>query len=111
MIISKITNKRNDLKEMRRRKLKVHLKRKILSKRTFNVRSERIFTTRFMDCTLLQSYQLDILVTLNGNTFINIEMQVINYNNWPMRSLSYMCRRFDNVSRGNDYNTVYAASS
>ena len=53
-----------------------------------------------------KEYQLDILVTLNGNILINIEMQVINYNNWPMRSLSYMCRRFDNVSRGNDYDTV-----
>ena len=53
-----------------------------------------------------KEYQLDILVLLNGNTYINLEMQVINYNNWPMRSLSYMCRRFDNVSRGYDYNTV-----
>jgi hypothetical protein len=33
-------------------------------------------------------------------------MQVINYNNWPMRSLSYLCRRFDNAMRGQDYNTV-----
>ncbi len=53
-----------------------------------------------------KEYQLDILVSLNGNILINIEMQVINYNNWLMRSLSYTCRRFDNVSRGNDYNTV-----
>ena len=53
-----------------------------------------------------KEYQLDILVLLNNNTYINLEMQVINYNNWPMRSLSYLCRRFDNAIRGNDYKTV-----
>ena len=53
-----------------------------------------------------KEYQLDIMVLLNGNTYINLEMQVVNYNNWPERSLSYLCRRFDNVSRGKDYSTV-----
>ena len=51
-----------------------------------------------------KEYQMDILVLLNDNTYLNIEMQVVNYNNWPMRSLSYLCRRFDNVARGQDYN-------
>ncbi len=53
-----------------------------------------------------KEYQLDILVTLNNHAYINLEMQVINYNNWPERSLSYLCRRFDNVTRGKDYSTV-----
>ncbi len=53
-----------------------------------------------------KEYQLDVLVLLNGNTFINLEMQVINYNDWPERSLSYLCRRFDNVARGKDYSSV-----
>ncbi|MBE5829187.1 MAG: Rpn family recombination-promoting nuclease/putative transposase [Butyrivibrio sp.] len=53
-----------------------------------------------------KEYQMDILVLLNDNTYINIEMQVENYNNWPMRSLSYLCRRFDNAARGQDYNQV-----
>ena len=53
-----------------------------------------------------KEYQLDIIVKLNGNAIINLEMQVINYKNWPMRSLAYLCRKFDNISRGNDYNTV-----
>ena len=53
-----------------------------------------------------KEYQMDILVLLNDNTYLNIEMQVVNYNNWPMRSLSYLCRRFDNVARGQDYNMV-----
>ena len=53
-----------------------------------------------------KEYQMDILVLMNDNTYINIEMQVESYNNWPMRSLSYLCRRFDNVARGQDYNLV-----
>ena len=53
-----------------------------------------------------KEYQLDILVKLNGNVAINLEMQVLNYKNWPMRSLSYLCRKFDVVARGNDYNTA-----
>ncbi|WP_026526377.1 Rpn family recombination-promoting nuclease/putative transposase [Butyrivibrio sp. VCD2006] len=53
-----------------------------------------------------KEYQLDILVLLNNNTFINLEMQVVNYENWPERSLSYLCRRFDNVARGQEYSSV-----
>lgn len=53
-----------------------------------------------------KEFQLDILVSLNDNTFINYEMQVLNYNNWPMRSLAYLCREFERVSRGSDYNTI-----
>lgn len=57
-----------------------------------------------------KEYQLDIVVVLNTDVIVNLEMQVINYENWPMRSLSYLCRRFDNISRGKDYltaSTVY----
>ena len=53
-----------------------------------------------------KEYRLDILVLLNFNSYINLEMQVVNYNNWPERSLSYLCRRFDNVARGEDYSAV-----
>jgi predicted transposase/invertase (TIGR01784 family) len=53
-----------------------------------------------------KEYQLDILVTLNDNSYVNLEMQVINYNNWPMRSLAYLCRKFDNLSRGDDYSEI-----
>ena len=53
-----------------------------------------------------KEHQLDILVKLNNNTYINLEMQVVNNGNWPDRSLSYLCRRYDNVTRGKDYSTV-----
>ncbi len=53
-----------------------------------------------------KEYQLDIYVSLNNNTYINLEMQVINYNNWPLRSLAYLCRKFDNLHRGDDYSII-----
>lgn len=40
---------------------------------------------------------------LNNNTLINLEMHVINKKNGPERSLSYLCRRFDQLSKGQDY--------
>jgi len=53
-----------------------------------------------------KEYQLDLYVSLNNNTFVNLEMQVINYNNWPLRSLAYLCRKFDMLHRGEDYSII-----
>lgn len=46
---------------------------------------------------------LDIKVVLNSYTIIDLEMQVVNEHNWPERSLSYLCRSFDNLNRGEEY--------
>ena len=54
-------------------------------------------------------YILDIYVVINGKTRLNLEMQVINYDNWHERSLCYLCRSFDNVAKGTDYLTVMPA--
>lgn len=53
-----------------------------------------------------KSFILDIKVILNDNTIINLEMQVLNKGNWPERSLSYLCRAFDNLKAGEDYRNV-----
>lgn len=50
-----------------------------------------------------KEFILDIDVTLNNALLINLEMQVFNSRNWPDRSLSYLCRRFDQLGRGEDY--------
>ncbi|MCH5264101.1 MAG: Rpn family recombination-promoting nuclease/putative transposase [Lachnospiraceae bacterium] len=50
-----------------------------------------------------KDFFLDIKVLLNSDTIINLEMQVINQHNWPERSLSYLCRSFDGLNRGEDY--------
>ena len=40
---------------------------------------------------------------LNDDTYVNIELQLINYGNWPERSVGYLCRSYDNLNRGDDY--------
>ena len=51
-------------------------------------------------------FVLDINVLLNNQVLINLEMQVVDYANWPERSLTYLCRNFDQLSRGKDYISV-----
>ena len=53
-----------------------------------------------------KEFQLDIYILLNDASMMNLEMQVVNYGNWKERSLSYMCRGFDNLKKGDDYINV-----
>lgn len=46
---------------------------------------------------------LDLMITLNHNRKINIELQVSDFDNWPERSLTYLCRSFDDAKRGQNY--------
>jgi predicted transposase/invertase (TIGR01784 family) len=39
----------------------------------------------------------------NNDTVIDLEMQVENSHNWDDRSLSYLCRSFDRLHKGEDY--------
>ena len=50
-----------------------------------------------------KTFVLDINVILNQHHIINLEMQVINLNNWQDRSLSYLARNFDHLKKGEDY--------
>lgn len=50
-----------------------------------------------------KNFFLDIKVLLNDSAIINLEMQVINEYNWVERSLSYLCRSFDNLEHGQNY--------
>ena len=52
---------------------------------------------------------LDLYITLNNHKKINIEMQVLNSKDWPERSLTYLCRSFDNLEEGQDYSDVMPA--
>lgn len=56
-----------------------------------------------------KDFILDIRALLDGNTVINLEMQVINEHNWRERSLCYLCRSFDSLNRGEDYSAVKPA--
>ena len=50
-----------------------------------------------------KEFILDIEINLNNGTLVNLEMQIINEHSWPERSLSYLCHRFDQLSKGQDY--------
>ena len=57
----------------------------------------------------MKEFILDLYITLNNNIELNLEMQVNNLFNWPNRSLSYLCRTFDNLCRGQDYHLTKPA--
>lgn len=50
-----------------------------------------------------KGFVLDVALLLNDDTYINIELQLIDYGNWPERSVGYLCRSYDNLNRGDDY--------
>ena len=50
-----------------------------------------------------KDFVMDIEVMMNDNELINLEMQVNNKYNWSERSLSYLCRTFDQLYEGQDY--------
>lgn len=49
---------------------------------------------------------LDLKLELNDNSIINIEMQVENEGDWEERSLTYLCRDFDQLKKGDAYKSV-----
>ena len=57
----------------------------------------------------MKEFILDLYITLNNNMELNLEMQVNNLFNWPDRSLSYLCRTYDNLCRGQDYHLTKPA--
>lgn len=57
-----------------------------------------------------KSFTLDVKVLLNNKSIINLEMQVSNKGDWINRSLSYLCRTFDNVLKGSSYNSAIAVT-
>lgn len=54
----------------------------------------------------IKDFYLDINILMNNNTNINLEMQVVNKYNWTDRSLSYVCRSFLNLYKGDEYENV-----
>ena len=46
---------------------------------------------------------LDLRLILNDIQIINLEMQVENLGDWPERSLTYLCRMFDQLKSGEAY--------
>ena len=57
-----------------------------------------------------KDFILDIRVLLNNGHFINLEMQMTNQHNWQDRSLSYLCRSFDHLYKGEPYTEAKPAT-
>lgn len=57
-----------------------------------------------------KDFILDIRVLLNNGHFINLEMQMPNQHNWQDRSLSYLCRSFDHLYKGEPYTEAKPAT-
>lgn len=77
-----------------------------------HLRDEDIKSTEITNSIILgesftdKTFMLDVRIILNSNRIINLEMQVINYNNRPERSLSYLGREFSKIQKGQDYFNV-----
>ena len=56
-----------------------------------------------------KTFVLDVNVLLNNSSIINLEMQVVNEHNWQDRSLSYLCRSFDQLYQGETYSSAKPA--
>lgn len=56
-----------------------------------------------------KTFVLDIDVMLNNNALLNLEMQMSNEHNWQDRSLSYLCRSFDQLYQGETYSSAKPA--
>ena len=50
-----------------------------------------------------KTFVLDLKVMLNDNSILNFEVQVIDEKDWPERSLTYACRTFDQLKKGESY--------
>lgn len=56
-----------------------------------------------------KDFILDIRILLNNRMIINLEMQVSNQGDWTDRALSYLCRGFDSLQKGEEYDSVLPA--
>ncbi len=56
-----------------------------------------------------KDYFLDISILLDSHMSINLEMQVVNEDNWIERSQCYLCRSFDHLNKGENYKNVRPA--
>jgi predicted transposase/invertase (TIGR01784 family) len=53
-----------------------------------------------------KTFILDLKVMLNDNSILNFEVQVVDEKDWPERSLTYACRSFDHLKKGEPYLNV-----
>lgn len=55
-----------------------------------------------------KTFILDVNIELNNRVVIDLEMQVVKEEWWADRSISYICRSFDKLNRGDVYDNAKA---
>ncbi len=50
-----------------------------------------------------KTFVLDLKVMLNDDSILNFEVQIVDEKDWPERSLTYACRSFDQLKKGESY--------
>ncbi|MBQ8412489.1 MAG: Rpn family recombination-promoting nuclease/putative transposase [Lachnospiraceae bacterium] len=79
----------------------------LLSLKTEDIQSVDIMNPIELGETITDKLMiLDIKIKLNNREIINLEMQVDNLGDWEERSLSYLCRAYDNLESGTNYKDV-----
>ena len=57
-----------------------------------------------------KEYHMDISLTFNKKTNVNIELQIRDEGNWNYRGIHYLCREFEElVKKGDDYGDEHSA--
>lgn len=85
-----------------------HLTCSLLHLRPEEVVSVKLKNPILLGAALTEDYDsktfiLDVNMLLNDQTLINLEMQIVDYRNWPERAMTYLCRNFDQLQGGQDY--------
>ena len=60
----------------------------------------------FLHFKQIFTFRLDVNVIINDEKYLNLEMQVENHLDWPSRSLSYLCRSYDQLKMGEMYRDI-----
>ena len=56
-----------------------------------------------------KEFILDVHLEMNDSVEVDIEVQVVDYKDWPERSLQYLCRTYNNLSKGDSYKNTKTA--
>ncbi len=76
----------------------------VLHRRSEEIRSVSVVNPIILGAAIDEKeYVLDVKVELNNDAIIDLEMQVVNYHDWPERSLQYLCRTYDSLHKGQNY--------
>ena len=76
----------------------------LLHKHPEEIRSVEVLNPfEFKSIPTDKTFVLDLKVMLNNDSILNFEVQVVDETDWPERSLTYTCRTFDQLKRGESY--------